>query len=151
MQTIKIRFLQSVVGMLLLANLGMTARMSAGQPPAKPGKTSSYTVKAKITAYCGIDNGRPCKICCGPKARGVTSTGRSAKRPGLAVDPAMIPYGSIVTIPGIGYRVADDTGSAMRADGDAGVYHIDVRMQTHAAARRYGVQYKEITINEPQG
>lgn len=96
------------------------------------------SVEALVTAYC------PCKECCGPNARGITSTGVDARQAGCAVDPKMIPYGYRVKIPGIGWRTADDTGSAMREHGRQGIIHVDVRMRTHEQAVRFGV--KRVTI-----
>lgn len=98
------------------------------------------TVDALVTAYC------PCKECCGPNARGITSTGGDARQAGCAVDPKMIPYGYRVKIPGIGWRTADDTGSAMRVDGRQGIIHIDLRMRSHEQALRFGVKRLRIQL-----
>ena len=57
--------------------------------------------------------------------------------PGIAVDPSRIRYGSRIYVPGLGWLTADDTGGAMRQDGRRGIDHVDVRMETHAAALRY--------------
>jgi len=100
----------------------------------------SRTVTAIVTAYC------PCRTCCGPGAEGLTSTGRDARLSGCAVDPKRIPYGSRVRIPGVGWRTADDTGSAMRANGRRGIVHVDVRMQSHSQALRFGVRRMTITV-----
>lgn len=100
------------------------------------------TVTALVTAYC------PCRKCCGRYADGITSTGRDARKPGCAVDPARISYGSRVHIPGVGWRLADDTGSAMRASGRRGVIHIDVRMRSHAEALRFGTRRVKVRIVE---
>lgn len=104
-----------------------------------PVHSQARPVKAIVTAYC------PCKKCCGPQARGITSTGTPASRPGCAVDPRLIPYGSRVRIPGAGWRTADDTGGAMRADARRGIVHVDLRMQSHTAALRWG--RKTLTID----
>ena len=100
------------------------------------------TVDAVVTAYC------PCRVCCGPNARGITSTGQDARQSGCAVDPRLIPYGCRVRIPGVGWRTADDTGSAMREHGEKGVFHIDVRMPSHEQAVRFGVRHVAIRIDE---
>lgn len=103
---------------------------------------------AVVTGYC------PCKICCGKKACGKTSTGKNAAIcDGVAVDPKLIPYGSLLYIPGAGYKVADDTGGAMRQDNARGICHIDVRFSSHQLARQWGVKnlptsiYKKIGWN----
>lgn len=100
------------------------------------------TVDAVVTAYC------PCRECCGPNARGITSTGQDARLTGCAVDPRHIPYGSRVRVPGIGWRTADDTGSAMREHGEKGIIHVDIRMQSHEQALRFGVRHTTIRIED---
>jgi 3D (Asp-Asp-Asp) domain-containing protein len=100
------------------------------------------TVEAVVTAYC------PCQECCGPNARGITSTGQDARLSGCAVDPRHIPYGSRVHVPGIGWRTADDTGSAMREHGDKGIIHVDVRMRSHAEALRFGIKHIAIRVED---
>jgi 3D (Asp-Asp-Asp) domain-containing protein len=62
------------------------------------------------------------------------------KMDGCAVDPSAIPYGTLVWVPAVGWRVADDTGSAMKRSWKKGVYHVDVRMGTVWQARRWGSQ-----------
>jgi 3D (Asp-Asp-Asp) domain-containing protein len=109
-------------------------------PPATQAKVR--TIDAVVTAYC------PCRLCCGPRAQGITSTGQDARTSGCAVDPRHISYGSRVRIPGIGWRTADDTGSAMREDGEKGIIHIDVRMQSHEQALRFGVRRTTIRIDD---
>ncbi len=115
--------------------------LAAGSLPAQ---AAVRTVKAIVTAYC------PCRACCGPDARGITSTGQDARRlSGCAVDPKSIPYGCRVYVPGVGWRTADDTGSAMRRDGRQGIVHVDVRMGSHAEALRFGVRHVTIQIETP--
>jgi 3D (Asp-Asp-Asp) domain-containing protein len=61
-----------------------------------------------ITAYC------PCSKCCGEWADGITSTGTVATEGRtIAVDPSVIPYGSVVEINGISY-IAEDCGDAIK-------------------------------------
>lgn len=64
---------------------------------------------------------------------GITATGAKAT-PGrtVAVDPKVIPYGSRVFIPGMGWRVAEDTGGALKGD------KIDVLMKDEETARQFG-------------
>ena len=99
------------------------------------------TVRAKCTAYC------PCRRCCGRFANGKTSTGRNAWRPdGCGVDPRLIPYGTLVKIPGAGIRKADDTGPAMRRSSRRGIYHIDVRYASHWTARKWGKRWRRVVL-----
>lgn len=105
----------------------------------EPPETTFVEVEVKATAYC------PCSRCCGRFADGMTSMGRDAGFPGVAVDPKRIPYGTIIEIPGIGKLEADDTGSAMR---NAEGLHIDIRFRTHEEALQWGVQTIVVKIFE---
>ncbi|MBN1257016.1 MAG: 3D domain-containing protein [Planctomycetes bacterium] len=102
------------------------------------------TIEALVTAYC------PCARCCGVFANGRTSTGTNAWRPGIAVDPSAIPYGSTIQVPGYGKAKADDTGYAMRRSWDQdGLVQIDIRFQYHWQARQWGKKTLSVTVTEP--
>jgi len=91
------------------------------------------TVPALVTAY------EPGRRSCWPYADGRTSIGKNAWRmTGVAAYPGAIPYGAGVDVPGIGWRVVDDTGAAMKRSWSRGVYHIDVRMRTVWEANKWG-------------
>lgn len=71
----------------------------------------------------------------GDPGYGITATGRIAQpQHTIAVDPALIPLGSIVYIDGIGYRVAEDVGGAIKGR------HIDVFFANDDQARLFGVK-----------
>ncbi|CAG7656525.1 3D domain-containing protein [Paenibacillus allorhizosphaerae] len=68
-------------------------------------------------------------------AYGITSSGSKAEEGRtIAVDPAIIPIGSMVFIDGIGFRKAEDTGSAIRGA------KIDVYMNDLSEARNFGIK-----------
>lgn len=84
-------------------------------------------------AYC------PCIRCCN-KEDGITATGTKAT-PGrtIAVDPSVIPYGSMVIINGHAY-VAEDCGGSIKGN------TIDVFHATHEEALQWGVKYVDAVV-----
>lgn len=101
----------------------------------------------KLTAYCG------CKKCCGKWAdnRPVDEDGkeivygaigkRLTANYSIAVDPKVIPYGSIVVINGHEYE-AMDCGGGIKGN------RIDVYFDDHDEARHFAVQTTEVFIKE---
>lgn len=86
----------------------------------------------RLTAYC------PCSRCCG-KDDGITATGTTATEGRtIAVDPAVIPYGSTVTLyyedGTVHTYIAEDCGGTIKQN------RIDVFFSSHEAARAFGVQ-----------
>jgi 3D (Asp-Asp-Asp) domain-containing protein len=87
----------------------------------------------EVTAYCG------CEKCCG-KSDGITATGTKAEEGRtIAVDPDVIPYGTVVMINGQEY-VAEDCGGAVNGN------VVDIYFDNHADALQYGRQTHEIHI-----
>ncbi len=72
----------------------------------------------------------------GDPGYGITSTGQVAMQ-GLtvAVDPGVIPYGTPLLIPGVGVRIAEDTGGAIIGN------HIDVFYNSNQTALDFGVKH----------
>lgn len=80
-----------------------------------------------VTAYC------PCTVCCGRWADGVTATGvRAVEGRTVAADWSVLPPGSRVRIPGLGWRVVEDRGGAIRGR------MIDVFFESHDVAKSWG-------------
>jgi 3D (Asp-Asp-Asp) domain-containing protein len=71
---------------------------------------------------------------------GATATGTTAARGTIAVDPAVIPLGTALAVPGYGSGIASDTGSAVR---DA---RIDVWFPTIEEALAWGTRTVTVTI-----
>ena len=87
----------------------------------------------KLTGYCA------CEYCCG-KTDGITATGTKAKAGRtIAVDPSVIPYGSVVKINNIEY-VAEDCGGAIKNN------KIDIFFDSHEEALEWGVKYAEVFV-----
>lgn len=86
----------------------------------------------KITHYCA------CAKCCGEWADGITFTGTTATAGRtIAVDPNVIPLGSVVVVDGVEY-VAEDIGGAIKGN------RIDIFMDSHDAALTGGVKTAEV-------
>lgn len=93
-------------------------------------ETETYT----ITAYC------PCHEC--SEGYGTsTSTGKVATEGRtVAVDPKKIPYGTKLEIEGVGVRVAEDCGGAIKGN------RIDLYFSDHQSALNFGRQTKQVKI-----
>lgn len=99
----------------------------------------------KLTAYCS------CAKCCGVYAdnRPTDSDGqeivygstgeRLTAGYSIAVDPSVIPYGSVVTINGHEYK-AMDCGGAIKGN------RIDIYFNDHKEALKFGVQYADVYL-----
>lgn len=90
----------------------------------------------RITAFCA------CPVCCGEWSDGITYTGTVATEGRtIAVDPDVIPLGSVVEINGAEY-VAEDIGSAIRGK------RLDIFFSDHNDALVWGVQDLEVYLVE---
>lgn len=89
----------------------------------------------KVTAYCKENYPHICN----DGNSNVTATGTTpmAGRT-IAVDPAVIPYGSEVTINGHSY-IAEDCGGAIKGN------RVDILFDTHQEALNFGIQYAEVS------
>jgi peptidoglycan DL-endopeptidase CwlO len=93
-------------------------------PPAPPGHGTKMTVAS--TGYC---------------LKGNTATGIPTSHGVVAVDPAVIPLGTRMYVPGYGEGVAADTGSAVKGK------MIDVWFSSCADAMAWGWKTVTITIH----
>ena len=95
----------------------------------------------EVTAYC------PCRICCqkysnelnGGEPHTATGTVPEAGRT-IAVDPTVIPYGSVVEIEGLGTFIAEDCGGKIKEN------HIDVYFNTHEEAKAFGKKMLHVIV-----
>lgn len=100
-------------------------------------------LKARVTAYAPNDNQSGM---CADGDPSVTSIGLTPGWGIVAVDPDIIPYNTLMYIPGYGYAVAGDTGGALRNSAEIA---IDVYMDTYKQAIDWGVQYLDVQILGP--
>lgn len=108
---------------------------------------TTYLGMYTLTAYCS------CELCCGEYAKNrpvdengqeivIGSTGAVLKAGhSIAVDPDVIPYGSIIVINGKEY-VAEDCGGAIKEN------RIDVYFNDHNEALQFGIQKADVFIKE---
>ncbi|MCG6552124.1 MAG: 3D domain-containing protein [Candidatus Magnetominusculus sp. LBB02] len=92
----------------------------------------------EVTAY------EPSDKSCGKWSKlGLTKSGTSPnKLRTVAVDPDVIPIGSLVYIEGIGWRVAEDTGSRVKGR------IIDLFVESIEEAKEFGRQKKTVYYNK---
>jgi len=105
----------------------------AGDLPSRSGAARRPAViKAVVTAYTRNDPGMD--------GKGITFTGTKA-RPGVAaVDPEVIPLGSVLFVPGYGYARAEDTGGAIKGN------RIDLYFEDREEAFRWGKKELDVEI-----
>lgn len=92
-----------------------------------------YIGRFRVSRYC------PCSTCNGGYTGTATGTTVTAGRT-IAVDPSVIPLGSTVYIDGIGTRVAEDTGGAIKGN------KVDLAVSNHSEAYAQGVTYHDVYI-----
>jgi 3D (Asp-Asp-Asp) domain-containing protein len=120
-------------------DVNMSSSQAGQAVPSSRGQSLSDVSDAKLihctlTAYtAGYESTGKSP---GEEGYGLTSTGTQATQGvTVAVDPSIIPYGTKLYIPGIGYRVAEDTGGAIIGD------HVDIFYDSLSTARNFGVKH----------
>ena len=93
-----------------------------------------YAGKFKITYYCA------CKQCCG-KDNGITASGVKVQEGvTVAADTSKLPFGTSIYIQGIGWRIVQDRGGAIKG------YRLDVYIPSHNDPKPYNVQYLDVWV-----
>ncbi|MFA9563379.1 MAG: 3D domain-containing protein [Acidimicrobiales bacterium] len=72
--------------------------------------------------------------------RGTTASGAGVAEDGIAVDPRIIPLGSRVYVDGLGWKIARDTGSAIKGN------KIDIWNPSSQYCRDWGRQSREVWL-----
>ena len=129
------------------------ARVQAIEAQARTAatRTTSLAVASPPPALAPVEAAPPMVTASGERTltvsatgytiRGRTSTGIPTAPGVVAVDPAVIPLGTRLTIPGYGVGIAADTGGAVLGN------TIDVWFATGAQARQWGRRTVTITIH----
>jgi len=86
-----------------------------------------------VTAYC------PCRRCCGPRACGITASGKPAVGQ-IAAAPPEIPFGTVLDVPGYGRALVADRGAAIQGR------RLDLLFPTHAEALAWGKRWLRISF-----
>ncbi len=74
------------------------------------------------------------------KRVGITADGTKARKGTIAADPSKYPFGTRMYVPGYGWGVVHDTGSAIKGD------HIDVFFRSHKASQKWGRKVLVVTV-----
>lgn len=98
--------------------------VTSSKTPLPETKTDAKLMVMSATAYT--------PFYCGGSKSGKTATGIKAKKGVVAVDPRVIPLGTKLYIPGYGYALAADTGSAIKGK------RIDLCFNTRKEVSRFG-------------
>lgn len=106
----------------------ITSRGSYSRTTGISGQSGVY----KVTAYCA------CMKCCG-KTNGITASGVKATANHTIAAPRTFAFGTKVVIDGVTYTV-EDRGGAIQGN------RIDIYMNSHSEALKWGVRYVEVEV-----
>ena len=118
------------------APLSAQSESTATAPTTAPGPP--VTVVAPADEGPGEPLGRFSITCY--SIRGTTASGAPVAEDGIAVDPRVIPLGSRVYVDGLGWKIARDTGSAIRGN------KIDIWNPASSYCRSWGRQSREVWL-----
>jgi 3D (Asp-Asp-Asp) domain-containing protein len=110
--------------------------------PARAPRPRPRLVMMEVTAYC------PCKKCCGPRAQGITASGKRVNFNGglfVAADKNVFAFNTMLEIPGYASGRAVpvlDRGGAIKGN------KLDVFFPSHAEALKWGRQRIAVTVVE---
>jgi 3D (Asp-Asp-Asp) domain-containing protein len=100
-------------------------------------------IMMEVTAYC------PCTKCCGPKAQGITASGKHVSYNAgrfVAADTKQLPFGTKLLIPGYTTGATPveviDRGGAIKGN------KLDLFFPTHQQALQWGRQHVMVTVIE---
>jgi len=110
-----------------------------------PKNTEPLEMDIIATAYCS------CGKCCGwkrnwlfqpvyasgpqkgrRKSVGITASGKRARMGTISADPGILPYGTVLYVPGYGYGRVEDTGGAIKGN------RIELFFDSHRKALAWG-------------
>jgi 3D (Asp-Asp-Asp) domain-containing protein len=112
--------------------VGKETLLCLGRPGSAEGNPSRYSrsFNMSASAYSAYDDGNSNR----------TYGGNLVRKGIVAVDPKVIPLGTRLFIPGYGYAIADDIGSAIKGN------KIDLAFDSHGEAMQFGRQSVTVYI-----
>jgi 3D (Asp-Asp-Asp) domain-containing protein len=116
------------------------AQVVVSRKPQFLGSRGVYTGKRVLTVVATAYDPGPGS--CGKHANGKTCNGKRAGYGIIAVDPKQIPLGSKLFVPGYGYGIAADVGSAIQGN------RIDLGYNSRSGAIAWGKKTVKLTIVE---
>lgn len=140
--------------LMLLGGGGCATRRHFSVPRRQP----DTVMRMEVTGYCD------CGICCNwkrswfglgrpviasgpdrgkPKAVGITASGTRARPGTVAADTTVLPFGTIVHVPGYGYGRVEDRGGAIKGR------KLDLFFNTHRQALEWGRQHHDVRVWYP--
>lgn len=106
----------------------------SGYPSSRGSFARSRVLTMEATAY------DPSPETIGPRATGLTATGIRARFGVVAVDPTVIPFGTVLFVEGYGFAIAADRGSAIKGN------KIDLCFETRREALAFGRRQVRVHI-----
>lgn len=123
-----------VVSEKMIAAVADTVILQGARGLPSRGGSWRRPLRMEATAY------DPGPRSCGRYADGYTANGTKAQKGVVAVDTRIIPFGTKLYIPGYGFAIAADRGSAIKG------YKIDLCFNTYEEAIRFGRRRVEVYI-----
>ena len=99
-------------------------------------------VRMEVTAYC------PCTKCCGPKAQGITASGKHVSHNNgkfVAADTTVLGFGTQLVVPGY---ASDQKVEVIDRGGAIKGNKLDLYFPTHAEALVWGRQHVDVVVYE---
>jgi 3D (Asp-Asp-Asp) domain-containing protein len=127
---------------LVRASMPAAAHLTAYVPESGSDvQVQPRTIKMEVTAYC------PCSKCCGPKAVGLTASGKDVSYNDgrfVAADTRNLPFGTKLLVPGYDESPVEviDRGGAIKGN------KLDVFFPTHEQALEWGRRHLTVTVLE---
>ena len=96
-----------------------------------------YTWYGRAVHASGKSKGKPKKV-------GLTASGTRARHGTIAADTSLLPFGTVIEVPGYGFGRVEDRGGAIKEK------HIDLWFRRHSDAKKWGRRQIKIKVWKPK-